>query len=180
MFRKILTIVTLGLGVTVAVACGSPASTPAPTSPLAPTEVIRVPTKGPTPVPTAAPTPMPTAAPTPMPTTAPTPMPTTAPTPMPTTAPTPVPTTAPTPVPTTAPTPMPTTAPTPMPTAAPTPVPSTAPTPMPTAQTYESCEEADAAGVKRQTGSSGPGQGFPANLVPSVRDGDSDGVVCEK
>ena len=45
---------------------------------------------------------------------------------------------------------------------------------------YASCNEADRAGVPRQRGSSGNGQGFPANLVPTARDGDSDGVVCER
>ena len=45
---------------------------------------------------------------------------------------------------------------------------------------YASCDEAERAGVPRERGSSGNGQGFPANLVPSARDGDGDGVVCER
>lgn len=46
--------------------------------------------------------------------------------------------------------------------------------------TYASCDEADAAGETRVAGTSGPGRGFPQPLVPSARDGDGDGVVCEK
>ena len=45
---------------------------------------------------------------------------------------------------------------------------------------YTSCEEAEAAGVQRRRGASGNGRGFPAELVPSARDGDNDGVVCER
>ena len=45
---------------------------------------------------------------------------------------------------------------------------------------YATCDEAEAAGVGRQRGSNGDGRGFPADLVPSARDGDSDGVVCEQ
>ena len=45
---------------------------------------------------------------------------------------------------------------------------------------YESCEEAEAAGEMRVKGSKGDGEGFPTSMVPSARDGDSDGVVCEK
>ena len=48
------------------------------------------------------------------------------------------------------------------------------------ATVYASCEEAEQAGVPRQQGSSGGGRGFPADLVPSARDGDGDGVVCER
>ncbi len=47
-------------------------------------------------------------------------------------------------------------------------------------QVYASCDEAEAAGVERQRGSRGEGRGFPAERVPSARDGDSDGVVCEE
>ena len=43
-----------------------------------------------------------------------------------------------------------------------------------------SCEEAVAADVQRVQGSRGGGRGFPAHLVPSARDGDRDGVVCEQ
>ena len=41
-------------------------------------------------------------------------------------------------------------------------------------------EEASEAGEQRVEGSHGAGKGFPAELVPSARDGDGDGVVCEK
>ena len=60
-----------------------------------------------------------------------------------------------------------------------TPVPTPTPTPAPGA-TYASCEEAEAAGEERVLGSRGAGRGFPAELVPSARDGDGDGVVCEQ
>ena len=45
---------------------------------------------------------------------------------------------------------------------------------------YGSCEEAAAAGEQRVQGSQGGGQGFPAAMVPSARDGDGDGIVCER
>ena len=45
---------------------------------------------------------------------------------------------------------------------------------------YESCEEAAAAGEERVQGSRGSGRGFPTEVVPSARDGDGDGVVCER
>jgi hypothetical protein len=45
---------------------------------------------------------------------------------------------------------------------------------------FASCDEAEAAGIERQLGSKGDGRGFPADLVPSAGDGDSDGVVCEE
>ena len=66
-----------------------------------------------------------------------------------------------------------------------TPAPAAPPTPTPTVApdrqgTYASCDEAEAAGEPRVRGSSGPGRGFPAELVPSARDGDGDGVVCER
>jgi len=48
------------------------------------------------------------------------------------------------------------------------------------AGSYASCEDAEAAGVERQIGSRGTGQGFPQETVPSARDGDGDGVVCER
>ena len=47
------------------------------------------------------------------------------------------------------------------------------------APVYESCEEAEAAGEQRTQGSQGGGQGFPKEMVPSARDGDGDGIVCE-
>ena len=57
------------------------------------------------------------------------------------------------------------------------------PSPTPTevtSATYASCEEAEQAGEQRVQGSMGSGRGFPASMVPSARDGDGDGVVCEK
>ena len=45
---------------------------------------------------------------------------------------------------------------------------------------YASCEEAAEAGEERVQGSRGGGRGFPAEMVPSTRDGDGDGVVCER
>ena len=45
---------------------------------------------------------------------------------------------------------------------------------------YSSCEAAEAAGEQRVQGSSGGGRGFPKAMVPSARDGDGDGVVCER
>ena len=50
----------------------------------------------------------------------------------------------------------------------------------PAEQTYASCHEAGEAGEERVRGSSGSGRGFPRAMVPSARDGDGDGVVCEK
>ncbi|MCY3749015.1 MAG: thermonuclease family protein [Chloroflexi bacterium] len=44
---------------------------------------------------------------------------------------------------------------------------------------YDSCEAAEAAGEPRVQGSAGSGRGFPHATVPSARDGDGDGVVCE-
>ena len=45
---------------------------------------------------------------------------------------------------------------------------------------YQSCEEAESAGEHRVQGSQGGGLGYPKTMVPSARDGDGDGVVCEK
>ena len=45
---------------------------------------------------------------------------------------------------------------------------------------YGSCEEAVEAGESRVQGSVGGGRGFPKEVVPSARDGDRDGVVCER
>ncbi len=53
------------------------------------------------------------------------------------------------------------------------------PTSVPTGRVYESCEEAEAAGEERIKGSKGAGRGFPHAMVPSKRDGDNDGIVCE-
>ena len=57
----------------------------------------------------------------------------------------------------------------------------TSPTPISTEDvTYASCDEAAQAGEHRVQGSRGPGQGFPLSKVPSARDDDRDGVVCEE
>ena len=70
---------------------------------------------------------------------------------------------------------------TPTPTPTPTRTPTPTPTPTPAAATtHASCDAAEAAGEERVRGSNGPGRGFLAHLVPSARDGDSDGVVCER
>ena len=66
-----------------------------------------------------------------------------------------------------------------------TPTPPQQPDPTPEAtptdgEVYGSCDEAEAAGEQRVRGSSGDGRGFPQSRVPSARDGDGDGVVCEK
>ena len=45
---------------------------------------------------------------------------------------------------------------------------------------YNSCDAAQAAGETRVQGSKGNGRGFPEWMVPSARDGDGDGVVCER
>ena len=45
---------------------------------------------------------------------------------------------------------------------------------------YGSCDEAEAAGEQRVQGSRGGGRGFPKAMIPSARDGDRDGVVCER
>ena len=52
--------------------------------------------------------------------------------------------------------------------------------PTPETRTYSSCDAAQAAGETRVQGSKGSGKGFPKAMVPSARDGDGDGVVCEK
>lgn len=44
---------------------------------------------------------------------------------------------------------------------------------------YDSCDAAAAAGEPRVQGTAGSGRGFPQATVPSARDGDGDGVVCE-
>ena len=48
------------------------------------------------------------------------------------------------------------------------------------ATVYGSCEEAATAGETRLQGNRGGGKGFPKVMVPSARDGDGDGVVCER
>ena len=54
------------------------------------------------------------------------------------------------------------------------------PTGEPEGTVYGSCEEAAAAGEERVQGSQGRGRGFPAAMIPSARDGDGDGIVCEQ
>ena len=55
------------------------------------------------------------------------------------------------------------------------------PTAEPEGTVYSSCEEASEAGEQRVQGSrGGGGKGFPAELVPSARDGDGDRVACER
>ena len=49
----------------------------------------------------------------------------------------------------------------------------------PTVQ-YDSCKDAQAAGEPRVLGNQGSGRGFPKAMVTSARDGDGDGVVCER
>ena len=45
---------------------------------------------------------------------------------------------------------------------------------------YKSCKEADAAGESRFQGVRGKGKGFPEEMVPSAKDDDGDGIVCER
>ena len=88
---------------------------------------------------------------------------------------------SPTATPTVTPTPTATATFTPTATAKFTPTPTSTATPTATPRViYGDCDEAEAAGVPRFQGSEGPGRGFPAWQVPSARDGDGDGVVCEK
>ena len=49
-----------------------------------------------------------------------------------------------------------------------------------TSSVYASCEDAAEAGETRVRGFEGGGRGFPKEMVPSARDGDGDGVVCER
>ena len=145
-----------------------PTPTPAPTPSATPTP-SGTPTSTPTPgsLIRRTPTPMPTAVRTPTPKPSPTPRPLLSPTPSPR------PTFTPTPSPTPTPTPTPRPAPTPMP----SPTPSVAPTPTPT---YDSCADAEAAGVARVQGSEGESRGYPKEIINNPpRDGDGDGVVCE-
>ena len=44
---------------------------------------------------------------------------------------------------------------------------------------YGSCDDAKAARETLVQGSRGRGEGFPEDMVPSARDGDRDGIVCE-
>ena len=50
----------------------------------------------------------------------------------------------------------------------------------PDGMVYASCEEAAAAREPRVKGSRGGGRRFQEVMVPSARDGDGDGVVCER
>ena len=54
------------------------------------------------------------------------------------------------------------------------------PTATPATRTYSSCDAAHAAGEIRVQGSKGSGRGFPKWMMPNARDGDGDGVVCER
>ena len=45
---------------------------------------------------------------------------------------------------------------------------------------YGSCQEAEFAGESRFQGSQSGGLGYPKAMVPSARDGDGDGIVCER
>ncbi len=45
---------------------------------------------------------------------------------------------------------------------------------------YGSCEEAAETGEERVLGNRGGGEGFQKEIVPSARDGDRDGIVCEQ
>ena len=63
-------------------------------------------------------------------------------------------------------------------TATPTLVPE--PEPQENISVYGSCEEAVEAGESRVQGGVGGGRGFPKEMVPSARDGDGDGIVCER
>ncbi len=47
-------------------------------------------------------------------------------------------------------------------------------------ETYDGCDAAEEAGLERVKGSKGDGRGFPQEVVVGPRDGDGDGVVCEK
>ena len=54
------------------------------------------------------------------------------------------------------------------------------PTEEPGSSIYGSCEEAEATGEQRVQGSRGGGRGFSKAMVPSARDGDGNGAVCER
>ena len=66
--------------------------------------------------------------------------------------------------------------------ASPTSVPASAParpTSTSTETRYNSCDAAQTAGQMRVQGAKGNDRGFPKSMVPSARDGDGAGVVCE-
>ena len=48
-----------------------------------------------------------------------------------------------------------------------------------TKELYRSCQEAEEAGEECVLGNRGGGKGFPQERVPTARDGDGDGIVCE-
>ena len=54
------------------------------------------------------------------------------------------------------------------------------PAPTPTRRTYASCAAADSAGETLVQGNKGKGKGYPQWMVPTARDGDKDGIVCER
>ena len=59
--------------------------------------------------------------------------------------------------------------------------PDVTPSPTPVSgKTYASCDEAKETGEQLVRGNRGDGRGFPAEKVPSARDGDGDGLVCER
>lgn len=58
--------------------------------------------------------------------------------------------------------------------------PTPVPTEKPPAEEYDSCAAAEAAGEPLVQGDQGTGRGFPKAMVPKARDGDGDGVVCER
>ena len=58
--------------------------------------------------------------------------------------------------------------------------PAPPPPPSTSGDPYASCEAAQAAGEPLVQGSKGNGRGYPKHVVPSARDGDGDGVVCER
>ena len=61
------------------------------------------------------------------------------------------------------------------------PLPAGTPSATPTLEeSYGSCDAAEETGEPRVLGSNGTGRGFPQDKVPSARDGDGDGVVCER
>ena len=61
-----------------------------------------------------------------------------------------------------------------------TPGPPTAQPALPVSRVYATCADAAAAGEPKIQGTKGAGMGFVSNMVPSERDGDEDGVVCER
>ena len=54
------------------------------------------------------------------------------------------------------------------------------PTETPEGLVYGSCEDVEAAGEERVLGNQGGGEGFLKEMTQSARDGDRDGIVCER